>query len=132
MKNVVPYLNRSWSKHFTCWDLVREVFEKEHAIALPVYPAFIAGSVKVAAEVDDAVRRATSSQTWRETLTATEAGVVLLGRKGRQFHVGYMLSHNFVLHMPENAPSIAEPLDRVLPGYETVKFYTHAALCDRH
>lgn len=133
--NVTDYFDATWSPEFTCWDLIRRIFDKEHGVSLPPYHITVSGAfhLQTAAKVVDAALAPPSP--W-EPLPIRSVGpgdIVVFGGARLRHHVGYCVSRDqLILHLPENASARAEPLSRLVKSYKSSSAYRHATLRHCH
>lgn len=128
--SVLPYLNRNWTAEFNCWDFIREIFATEFGVALAPHEIGVATAIKEAdAEV---IQEEAKVDVWEKVSKPETADVVLLGKRGCRFHVGFMVTPTRVLHLNHGAPSSAVPLNRLTALFQTVAFYRHASLRNRN
>jgi len=126
MTNVLPYLNRAWRPDFNCWDLIRELYANEFNISLETHAIAVASAIHAANQ--EVAAEAAKTDVWRVVEGAVLGDVALFGKRGKTYHVGFMLTPSTVLHLPAMSPSAAVPLCRVIQQFTSLTFYRHASL----
>lgn len=126
MNKILPYLGRTWTPDFNCWDFIREFYSREYGIELEPHAVRVANAVR---QADQAVSGESGRrETWQEVQEPVAGDVAVFGRKGFRYHVGLMINQSTVLHLPENCPSCAVPIRRIMTSFDNVSFYHHSDL----
>lgn len=123
MNHVIDYLGRRWSPEFNCWDFVLEFYHKELGVILEPHHVMVASAVRQAHE---AFRTEAVRSEWSLEENPVLGDVAVFRRRSLSYHVGVMLDRTTVLHLPENSPSCAIPIRRLLTQFDAVQFYRHS------